>query len=209
MVGADFCIRRPELDFENFKAKTGRHRIHDYPAMLHYKVVEQLIREYGSGAKILYDPFCGSGVSLVEGLKQGKEVIGTDINPLALLIADVRLQNYRPAELKTALTEIKEAFATCSEVDVPRIKNINYWFKEEVIRDLGKLRSIIKNFTGKPFYNFLLVVFSQTARNVSNNRKGEFKRYRLRESELRKYNPNVLAEFGKLYLDYLEVFDSV
>ncbi|MGI1691687.1 hypothetical protein [Thermoanaerobacter uzonensis] len=69
LVNTVFRIRRVDLDFSEFRAKEGRHKIHDYPAMLH-KVVEYLLAEFGKKAKSLYDPFCGSGVSLVEGLRK-------------------------------------------------------------------------------------------------------------------------------------------
>lgn len=210
MEKKDFRIRRFDLDFEDYKAREGRYKIHDYPAMLHYKVVEKLISEYGKGATILYDPFCGSGVSLVEGLKQGKKVIGTDINPLALLIADVRTQNLCYDELIEVLAKIKNLFSNVA-ADIPRVKNLNYWFKDNVINDLGKLRSVIKLFCNEHFYKFLLVVFSQTVRNVSNNRRGEFKRYRINQKKLESYNPIVFQEFEKIYLEFAEVFynDSI
>ncbi|GAB6182825.1 DNA methyltransferase [Thermodesulfovibrio hydrogeniphilus] len=196
-----FRIRRSDLDFPTVRAKEGRHKIHDYPAMLHYKVVEYLIKEFGEKAKILYDPFCGSGVCLVEGLKQGKNVIGTDINPLALLISDVRTQNIANQNLDDILHKIKQIFNKV-EPDIPQVKNIEYWFKENVITALGKLKNAIKHFTNSDIYKFLLVVFSQTVRKVSNNRKGEFKRYRINSSKLITYNPNVWEEFEKLFYEY-------
>lgn len=72
----------PSLDFKGEKASFGRYGIHDYPAMLHYLVVRSILKEFAFGKKVLYDPFCGSGVSLCEGLRFGLRVYGTDINPL-------------------------------------------------------------------------------------------------------------------------------
>uniref|UniRef100_A0A7V4KC36 site-specific DNA-methyltransferase (cytosine-N(4)-specific) n=1 Tax=Fervidobacterium pennivorans TaxID=93466 RepID=A0A7V4KC36_FERPE len=205
MIDTVLRIRRPDLDFPEFRAKEGRHKIHDYPAMLHYKVVEYLLKEFGQESEVLYDPFCGSGVSLVEGLKQNKNVIGTDINPLALLIADVRTQNFAVEELKNVLPTIRKMFLE-SKPDIPKVKNIEYWFKESVIEDLGKLRNVLKSFMSDKIFKFLLVVFSQTVRNVSNNRKGEFKRYRIEPSKLSNYNPNVWNEFEKIFCEYAESY---
>jgi len=205
VIDTVFRVRRPDLDFSEFRAKEGRHKIHDYPAMLHYKVVEYLLKEFGQESAVLYDPFCGSGVSLVEGLKQNKSVIGTDINPLALLISDVRTQNFTVEELENALSTIRKMFPK-SEPDIPKVKNIEYWFKENVIEDLGKLRNVLKSFMNTKTFKFLLVVFSQTVRNVSNNRKGEFKRYRIEPSKLPNYNPNVWNEFEKTFYEYVESY---
>jgi DNA modification methylase len=205
MIDTVFRVRRPDLDFSEFRAKEGRHKIHDYPAMLHYKVVEYLLKEFGQESAVLYDPFCGSGVSLVEGLKQNKNVIGTDINPLALLISDVRTQNFTVEELENTFLTIRKMFLE-SEPDIPKVKNIEYWFKENVIGDLGKLRNVLKSFMNTTTFKFFLVVFSQTVRNVSNNRKGEFKRYRIEPSKLSNYNPNVWDEFEKIFNEYVESY---
>lgn len=205
MIDTVFRVRRPDLDFSEFRAKEGRHKIHDYPAMLHYKIVEYLLKEFGQESAVLYDPFCGSGVSLLEGLKQNKSVIGTDINPLTLLISDVRTQNFAVEELENALSTIRKMFPK-SEPDIPKVKNIEYWFKKNVIEDLGKLRNVLKSFMNTKTFKFLLVVFSQTVRNVSNNRKGEFKRYRIEPSKLPNYNPNVWNEFEKTFYKYVESY---
>lgn len=186
------------LDFRTEKASFGRYGIHDYPAMLHYLVVREIIKEFGFDRKTLYDPFCGSGVSLCEGLRAGLCVYGTDINPLALLIAKVRCSNYSEIFVDEIIQKVK-----LSTSDIPVVKNINYWFKDYVIEELGKIRATIKTYRDANFYELLLVAFSQTIRNVSNNRKGEFKRFRLSEKELSKFNPNVLDIFQKTLVDYL------
>lgn len=63
----------------------------------------------------------------------------------------------------------------------------------------------------KDFYELLLVSFSQTVREVSNNKRGEFKRFRLSERELSKFNPDVLYVFDKNLNDYFNRlrFDKV
>ncbi len=184
--------RTPYLDFKTEKASFGRYGIHDYPAMLHYLVVREVIKTFGYNKKILYDPFCGSGVSLCEGLRARLSVYGTDINPLALLIAKVRCSNEFSVPVDKIIQEIKRA-----KPEIPNVNNINYWFKEYVVEDLGKIRATIKKFRNESFYELLLVIFSQTIRDASNNRKGEFKRFRLSKEELIKFNPNVLEIFEK------------
>lgn len=195
--------RIPYLDFPTEKASFGRYGIHDYPAMLHYLVVRYILDNFASNKKTLYDPFCGSGVSLCEGLRKGMKVYGTDINPLALLIAQVRCSNYQGFQFNNLEEEIKK-----STPDVPNVKNINYWFKDYVIEDLGKIRNVIKKHTEKPYYNLLLVAFSQTVRDVSNNKKGEFKRFRLDLKKLENFNPNVISTFINNLSDFYRRLNS-
>ncbi|MCS7198881.1 MAG: hypothetical protein N2327_02085 [Caldimicrobium sp.] len=58
---------------------------------------------------------------------------------------------------------------------------------------MGKIRTAIKEYQDRDFYELLLVAFSQTIREVSNNKKEEFKRYSLSEKELSKFNPDVFC----------------
>lgn len=200
MLSTNNKIRVVSWDFVGYKASEGRYGIHDYPAMLHYMLVRELLERFGRHKKVVLDPFCGSGVSLCEAIRAGKKAIGIDINPLALLIAKVRSSNldiYIPTD-----TLIKEA--KTSNPDVPKVKNMEYWFKPQVIEALGKLRKAIRNYMEADFYELLLVAFSQTVRSVSNNRKGEFKRYRMQEQKLKDFNPDVFETFRRNLLDYIQ-----
>ncbi len=204
------CIERikyPEFDFKEYKASEGRHSLHEYPAMLHYLLVSYLIKNYSEEDSIIYDPFCGSGVSIVESLKLNRKVFGTDINPLALLIADVRASNFDTDTIMDVLDRLNTDWNNLTS-DIPEVKNINYWFKNYVIKDLGKIRTFLKTVKDEDVFKFLLVVFSQTVRDVSNNRKGEFKRYRLSEEKLNQFNPDVRNTFFSLAERYLKVIET-
>ncbi len=196
-------IKCSDLNFKEFKASEGRHSIHDYPAMLHYLLVGYLVKTYSSENNLIYDPFCGSGVSIVESLKLKRRTIGTDINPLALLIADVRASNLDVNLAYKHLEKLERQWETLTP-DVPSVKNIDYWFKDYVINCLGKIRQFIKSINDKNILKFFLVAFSQTVRDVSNNRKGEFKRYRLDEKRLKDFNPNVFKTFISNAYKYLD-----
>jgi len=204
------CLERKrsfDLDFKEFKASEGRYSIHDYPAMLHYMLVNHLVKTYSDENSLVYDPFCGSGISIVENLKLNRRAVGTDINPLALLIANVRASNHDMNIIYEQLEKLSNSWDSLKP-DVPNVKNISYWFKDFVIRDLGKIRSFIKNIEDNKVLKFLLVVFSQTVRDVSNNRKGEFKRYRLPEEKLKKFHPNVKDIFISTTQKYLKIMNE-
>ena len=204
------CFKREKktyFDFKEFRASEGRHSIHDYPAMLHYKLVSELVKEYSPPNGVVYDPFCGSGVSIVESLRIGRKAIGTDINPLALLISDVRASNYDFGLISKTLKKLEDQWF-CLEPDVPSVKNMSYWFKDYVVDDLGKIRRFIREIDDEKVLKFFLVAFSQTVRDVSNNRKGEFKRYRLAEEKLKRFNPDVLRTFINNALRYLSVLQD-
>jgi DNA modification methylase len=55
-------------DFIGANTKIGTHCFHNYPAMMIPQVAGRLINLYGSSARLLFDPYCGTGTSLVEAL---------------------------------------------------------------------------------------------------------------------------------------------
>jgi len=68
------------------KAHTPPYKIHRYFARRPWNVFSQLIETYSKPADIILDPFCGGGVTIYEGLKSGRKVIGFDLNPLSIFI---------------------------------------------------------------------------------------------------------------------------
>lgn len=48
--------------------------------MLPPKVAQIMVNLAGANTKSIYDPFCGTGTTLVEGLLMGKDVVGSDID---------------------------------------------------------------------------------------------------------------------------------
>ena len=76
-----------ELSFAGERLLSGRHKIHPYPAMLHPLLVNFLLKKYAKKNDVIFDPFCGSGVTLLQSSINNHKSIGFDINPLALLIA--------------------------------------------------------------------------------------------------------------------------
>jgi len=77
-------------DFKNANTKEYTHCFHSYPAMMIPQVARRIIEIYGKNATLLFDPYCGTGTSLVEANLKGINAIGTDLNPLARLIAQAK-----------------------------------------------------------------------------------------------------------------------
>ena len=71
--------------FRDANTKELTHCYHTYPAMMIPQVARSLINEYKPGGKleIIFDPYMGSGTTLVEAALAGINAIGTDLNPLA------------------------------------------------------------------------------------------------------------------------------
>jgi len=189
-------------DFKEADTKEYTHSIHTYPAMMIPQIARRLIYLYGKNAKTLLDPFCGSGTSLVEAslTPNIKKAYGFDLNPLAILISKVKTTELDDFNLLYHLKLIKIRADKIKKLKTPDFKNIDFWFKPKVIKDLARLKISINKIRGKDIKDFFLVCFSETVRNTSNTRNSEFKLYRMPKEKLENYNPNVFREFEKICL---------
>jgi len=68
------------------KPHTPVYKMHRYFARRPWSVFRFLIEHYSNPGSIVLDSFCGGGVTVVEGLRLRRKVIGVDINPLATFV---------------------------------------------------------------------------------------------------------------------------
>ena len=122
-----------EFSFHGEKLLRGRHRIHPYPAMLHPLLVNRLIEMYAANGDVVFDPFCGSGVSLLQAGVNGYESVGFDINPMALLIARAKTATYDRKELLEEFNDLSNTvyegeFSSAGDcqTDIPPLRNGDY-----------------------------------------------------------------------------------
>lgn len=65
---------------------TPPYKIHKYFARRPWNVFNQLVNNFSTQGETILDPFCGGGVTVYEGIKQGRKVIGCDLNPLSIFV---------------------------------------------------------------------------------------------------------------------------
>lgn len=184
-----------ELDwtFLNEDTREFTHIYHDYPARMIPQIPRNILNLLSQNeGNVLFDPYCGSGSSLVEGLLAGLNVIGTDINPLARLITNAKTEySVAPSDLENELYRFVEF--TLNPLGKPKIikkENLSFWFKESPIRGLGYILRYIDKIEDPRIRNFFKVSASETIRESSNTRKDEFKLYRYSQEKLEKHNPD-------------------
>lgn len=183
--------------FNGASTRELTHCYHDYPARMIPQVAGKLLDLFGSNAKQLFDPYSGSGTSLVEASIRGINASGTDLNPLARLIAKAKtttpkitllekqISAFNKMALEDKLRKLKET------PQVYGIARLDFWFKPEVIEKLFRLRKFIQSIEDEEVRLFFQVAFSETVRDSSNTRNAEFKLYRYGEDKLAKFNPDV------------------
>ncbi len=200
-------------DYRTANTKEYTHGIHPYPAMMIPQVARRLIGEYGREEGILFDPYCGSGTTLLEGMLADLVSTGTDLNPLARLIAVTKTTPINLDRLDREIGDFIEFGLLASEsingrVNTPEIPNVDYWFSERAQRDLGLVRSYIDRIGRVDIANFFRVAFSLTVRKVSWTKNSEFKLVRMPRERLADHNPDVYSTMTGVLNDNKRAFKS-
>jgi len=169
-------------DFRKANTKEYTHCFHPYPAMMIPQVARRIIENFGKGSKLLFDPYCGTGTSLVEANLKGIDAIGTDVNPLARLIATAKTTRIDIQVLDLFLQDFVNYFFSVNfqvervkSIIIPEVKNIDFWFSKSIQKKLGILLGYIENINDPAIKNFFKVAFSETVRESSYVKQGEFK----------------------------------
>ncbi len=195
-----------DWDFSKVNTKYYTHGLHSYPARMIPQIAERLILLFSQRNDKILDPFIGSGTVILESALNFRFSAGVDLNPLALLIAKVKVTPIHPDKLENECSTLKKALDQQSQRDIdefiPHFQNIDFWFKENVIHDLTRILVNINEIAQKneDIGDFLKVVFSNTVRDVSNTRNDEFKLYRRSKEKLDAFQPKVLP----IFLEYLK-----
>ena len=94
------------LDWESKDASTRylTHSYHPYSAKFIPQIPRYLISNLTNRNDLILDNFVGSGTTLVESKILGRRAIGVDINPLACLVAKVKITNIQEADMKRIST---------------------------------------------------------------------------------------------------------
>jgi site-specific DNA-methyltransferase (cytosine-N4-specific) len=185
-------------DFRQANTKTFTHCYHNYPAMMIPQVAERILTKYGVGSKTLFDPYCGTGTSLVEANLKGINAIGTDLNPLARLIAKTKTARIKLQVLDLYLKDFSEysfslMFDNSINIVIPEIKNIDFWFGKAIQEKLAVIKAFIDKIEDENVSDFFKIAFSETVRESSFTRNSEFKLYRMTLEQMQKFNPDVFG----------------
>lgn len=169
------------------------HYLFRYPAKFHPPVVRQLIEDYSAPGERLFDPFCGSGTLLVEAAVAGRNAVGSDIDPVAVFVSQVKTRRYPIRALRTTATALltglqrfersESEYTDRQYVDVtseemvqgrdglwiPNIPRLDHWFRRYVVVDLARILDTIHRSVMPEIHRaFLRLCFASIIRASSN-----------------------------------------
>lgn len=178
------ALRAPQIDHDIAESLT--HPFHSYPARLHPATARVLVEKAGEG--LIVDPFCGSGTVLVEARAAGNPAVGSDLNPLAVLVARAKtwtaakgrrqaLQKVGGRIAQAVLLAGKNARRSGAE-PMPQRKPAGFdpngrnrrlasWFQPHTRRELEMIGALIEEVEDEPIRNVLLACLSAILYKVS------------------------------------------
>ena len=156
------------------QARTGKNRqstrysvhgLHEYKGKFNPQVAKSLLNIFGiqHGDNVL-DPFCGSGTTLVECAHMGIRGFGTDLNPLAVYIANAKLLALTTpaARLRSVLSKIADKVGSTQNRTVcmaedERSRYLEDWFDLPILQSLEIVRADIEAEAGSLAPVFLVI----------------------------------------------------
>jgi len=209
--------RNTKYDFAGQSYSTKYPNLHRYPATMLPQIGIEVLKELNIKSGKMLDPYCGSGSSFASGLEVGlEEMYGFDINPLAVLISKAK---FTKTDISGARTENQKIRADIYEflksennyksLKTPNIKNIEYWFSNEVIKNLNILKHFIYKIEDVNIRRLFLIPFAETVRDCSYTRNSEFKLFRMKPELLLDFNPDVFGVYFSKLKKTLDIYEVV
>ena len=195
--------KQSDWDFRGADTKQYTHCFHTYPAMMIPQIARKLIAKYGEIGGILFDPYCGTGTSLVEARLAGMNAIGTDINPAARMIAKSKSDDYNMERLSVDCQRFLRIFTKLLETELPppdinpdtidfsnlkpnaclTWEQLERWFPKRSILEVCFAIQCISTIRNSKSRQFIKIALSECLRLISFQRNSEFKLYRIEKDK--------------------------
>ena len=166
---------RADLDFHGTNGKYSTHGWHPFPARFPPQLPQFFIENLTARDETVFDPMFGSGTTLVEAARLDRRVVGCDIDPLALMIAEAKLTPLEPAPTLEAGYRIIETAQRVFHYERERLESalkqrfdtktqefIDYWFLPRQQLELLALLQGIEAVQQNDMQKFFKMIFSAT-----------------------------------------------
>jgi site-specific DNA-methyltransferase (cytosine-N4-specific) len=138
-----------DWEFSQSTRRDLTHGLHPWPAKFIPDIPAKAIARYSRPGDTVLDPFCGSGTTALEALRQGRGFVMADVNPFAIRVSEGKCEV--PDDRERLAITMWAAGLTVARPhpdlleQAPPIPNFDYWFSPEVTAQLVSLRGAISS----------------------------------------------------------------
>lgn len=149
------------------------HGMFKYPCKFIPEIPRWGIKTYLSDKSgVVFDPFLGSGTTLLEANINGIDAYGTEIDDIAKLITKVKttVLNFEQIQmLEQCYLELISIMSNDDSVSFrPEIDNLEHWFSKDTINKLGRIKVYIDNIADVDVRDFFKLCMVSIIKKVSN-----------------------------------------
>jgi hypothetical protein len=139
------------------------HRLHPYLGKFVPQLAEVFLTRYAAPGDAVWDPFAGSGTTLVEANALAIHSAGCDISAFNCLLSRVKTDVYEPAELLADVVRLAAAPAPSAN-EVPNSAYLEHWFAPQALVDLVAFRDALTSTTYPDLWRIVLSRATRSAR---------------------------------------------
>lgn len=170
-----------------------------YPAMMVPKMQREMLdvclEHLHDTYPRLLDPFAGSGTILVEGMLRGLNIVGIDVNPLAILLCKAKTTILNPKTLQEKTTQLFSWITNNEQTPLHQFDGIKKWFTKQAISDLSRIRAGIITEDNIEYRRFFWASFCEVVRIVSNSRDCTYKLHIKEKADIDAYDIDAINLF--------------
>lgn len=158
------------------------HRLHPYLGKYIPQLVEVFLRKYFSAGDLVFDPFMGSGTTLVQAHELGINSVGCDISAFNVVLCRAKTTHYDTKRVRDETHDVLKKTKLRLQDDISQLPlfaqnghqadvtveaddYLRQWYAPQALRQLITYRDCIE--TGRYLYKDLLrVILSRSARSA-------------------------------------------
>ncbi len=162
----DLELSWSEEDLPQVQRTKHVHSLHPYLGKFIPQLVEVFLHRYFTPQDCVYDPFVGSGTTLVESNVFGAASIGCDISAFNCLLSRVKTASYSLGGLELGLKVALEDARRSKEVGEEKpSKWLRSWYSDRALSELLAYRTAITKLD-EPISDAAKIVLSRSARSA-------------------------------------------
>jgi hypothetical protein len=162
----DLELSWSEADLPQILRTKHVHSIHPYLGKFIPQLVEVFLRRYFKPGECVFDPFVGSGTTLVEANAYGADAIGCDVSAFNCLLSSVKTTSYAPGTLDLALkVALEQARQDGPAKAVLATDWLREWYAPRALGELLAYRKAAATLE-EPIAQVARIILSRSARSA-------------------------------------------